>query len=211
MEPPRPRQPRQPAQTLCASSAYKSCYNFLDILTIDNVGQGNLTREELYATAATEFGRALDRLAIGYEADVDKRHDLRQEIHFHLWKSLEAFDHRCSLKTWTFRVAHNAAVNFVTRERRKNSVFVSLEDLENAPPAPNQQPGLDHRRALERLSQLIQNLKPLDRQIMLLYLEEIDNQSIAEITGLSSANVGMKVHRIKNILARRMAKETHHA
>ena len=55
---------------------------------------------------------------------------------------------------------------------------------------------------LERLSVLIQQLKPLDRQVIVSYLEELDAASIGEITGLSPANVAMRVHRIKNILAR---------
>ena len=56
---------------------------------------------------------------------------------------------------------------------------------------------------LERLSALIQQLKPLDRQVIISYLEDMEAASIGEITGLSSANVAMRVHRIKNILARR--------
>jgi len=56
--------------------------------------------------------------------------------------------------------------------------------------------------ALERLSLLIQKLKPLDRQIIILYLEGMDAGSTAEIAGLSAANVAMKVHRIKNVLKR---------
>jgi RNA polymerase sigma-70 factor (ECF subfamily) len=49
---------------------------------------------------------------------------------------------------------------------------------------------------------LILKLKPLDRQIIVLYLEGVDANSTAEITGLSAANVAMKVHRIKNVLKR---------
>jgi RNA polymerase sigma-70 factor, ECF subfamily len=168
-------------------------------------------REQLYRNAVREFGSALDRLAAGYEADPDKRHDLRQDIHLHIWKSLEGFDGRCSLKTWTFRVAHNAAVSYVTRERRKNSMLVSIEELHQLPHSMVWEPDIDQHRSLLRLSRLILNLKPLDRQIMLSYLEEMDNQTIADITGLSPANVAMKVHRIKHVLSRRLLKEEHNA
>ncbi|MBI2689181.1 MAG: sigma-70 family RNA polymerase sigma factor [Acidobacteria bacterium] len=166
-------------------------------------------REQLYAGATAEFGRALDRLAAGYEADPVKRLDLRQEIHLNLWKSLDGFDNRCSLRTWTFRVAHNAAVSYINRERRNNAALIGLEEIEHTAHTPAWEPDIDHRRALERLSQLIRKLKPLDRQIMLSYLEEMDTASIAEITGLSPANVAMKVHRVKNILSRRLHKEHH--
>ena len=168
-------------------------------------------REELYQTAIRELGRALDRLAAGYEADPEKRHDLRQEIHLQLWRSFEAFDGRCSLKTWTFRVAHNTAVSYVNRERRRSAIFVSLEEMEPAAPGADREPDIDQHRALRQLSELVLALKPLDRQIMISYLEEMDNTAIAEITGLSPANVAMKIHRIKNILSRRFPKDPHHA
>jgi len=161
----------------------------------------------LYETAVRDFGRALDRLAAGYEADPEKRHDLRQEIHLQLWRSFEVFDGRCSLKTWTFRVAHNTAVSYVHRERRKNTGFVSLEEIEGTVRSGDREPDIDHSRALQQLSEFIRQLKPLDRQIMLSYLEEMDIASIAEITGLSPANVGMKIHRIKTILSSRFLEE----
>ena len=63
-------------------------------------------------------------------------------------------------------------------------------------------------RSLERLSALIHKLKPLDRQIMLAYLEDVELTAIAEITGLSAANVSMKIHRLKNVLARNFFEET---
>ena len=59
--------------------------------------------------------------------------------------------------------------------------------------------------------QLILQLKPLDRQIILSYLEDMDAAAIAEITGLSPANVAMKIHRIKKLLAERVRKERLHA
>ena len=136
----------------------------------------------MYETAVREFGRALDRLAAGYEADPEKRHDLRQDIHLQLWRSFEVFDGRCSLKTWVFRVAHNTAVSYVNRERRKNTGFVSLEEIERTEPGEEREPDID-------------------RQIMISYLEDLDMATIAEITGLTPANVGMKIHRIKNILS----------
>jgi RNA polymerase sigma-70 factor (ECF subfamily) len=164
-------------------------------------------RDEWYATAIGQFGRALDRLAAGYEADPEKRHDLRQDIHLQLWRSFEVFDSRCSLKTWTFRVAHNTAVSYVNRERRKNAGFVSLEEIAPAAHSQNSEPDIDQQRSLRQLSEFIRQLKPLDRQIMISHLEDMDAAAIAEITGLSPANIGMKIHRIKNILSSRFLEE----
>ena len=160
-------------------------------------------QDALYTEAAEKFGAALVRLARAYEADEEKRRDLIQEIHLQLWRSLGYFNSLCSLRTWVYRVAHHTAASHVLRERRLRSTLVSLDDLEAIPDRDSRGTDLDQREALERLSALIQKLKPIDRQIMVSYLEGLDAASIGEITGLSAGNVAMKIHRIKNILARR--------
>jgi len=88
---------------------------------------------------------------------------------------------------------------------------VSLEELETLPDKQQGQRASDQRINLERLSALIQQLKPLDRQVIISYLEDMDAVSIGEITGLSPGNVAMRIHRIKNILARRFHEGGDHA
>ena len=156
------------------------------------------SRDERYEAAAEQFGTALERLARAYEADADKRRDLSQEIHFQLWRSFDAYDSRCSLRTWVYRVAHHVGASHVLRERRVFSKLASLEEVENLAA-----PTVDLNWDLERLAKLIQGLKPLDRQVIVCYLEELDAAAIGEITGLSPGNVAMKIHRIKNVLAKR--------
>ena len=168
-----------------------------------------MTRESsqdvLYADAASEYGAAIGRIARGYEMDPEKRRDLNQEIHFQLWRSFASFDARCSLRTWVYRVAHHVAASHVLRESRRLSTLLSLEELERLPDtdAADIEADTDRRRNLDRLERLIQQLKPLDRQVIISYLEDMDAASIAEITGLSPASVSMRIHRAKSILARR--------
>jgi len=161
-------------------------------------------REQRYLETTAAFGAALERLAHAYVSDPDLRRDLLQDIHVALWRSLARFDGRCSLRTWVYRVAHNTATSKVLRPRTNAPTLVALDDsLESIAAATNEEETLDRRRALERLHELIRKLKPLDRQVMLLYLEQLDAASIAEITGLSAANVSTKVHRIKQLLIQR--------
>jgi RNA polymerase sigma-70 factor (ECF subfamily) len=136
----------------------------------------------LYADAVDQYGAALDRLVRAYEADPERRRDLGQDIHFQLWRSFQRYDTRCSLRTWVYRVAHNVAASHILRERRIFSRLVNLEQLETLPSKDGTQ-SLDQRRNLERLEALIQRLKPLDRQIILLYLEDTDAASIGKISG----------------------------
>ena len=163
-----------------------------------------MLQDDLYAEAVAEFGAALERLARSYEADFDKRRDLLQEIHLAMWRSFENFQRECSLRTWVYRVAHNIAVTHVVRDRRmKSRAFVSIDDVANLPAQGESAAALDRHSTLDRLYALIQMLKPLDREVILLYLEGMDAASIGEITGLSTSNVATKIHRIKSLLASR--------
>jgi RNA polymerase sigma-70 factor (ECF subfamily) len=45
-----------------------------------------------------------------------------------------------------------------------------------------------------------------DRQVVLLYLEGLDAAAIGEVCGLNANAVGVKIHRLKALLARQFQK-----
>jgi RNA polymerase sigma-70 factor (ECF subfamily) len=158
----------------------------------------------------TEFGPSLARLTLGYEFDRESRKDLLQEIYIAVWRSLAIYDARCSLRTWVYRVAHNTAVKHVMRARRRAfATFKNLEDVDEPEDPKNLEEDLTREMALRELSLFISRLKPLDRQIILLYVEDFGAEEIAEITGLSRGAVGVKVHRIKQLLIRMFGPGAH--
>jgi RNA polymerase sigma-70 factor (ECF subfamily) len=108
-------------------------------------------------------------------------------------------------------VAHNVATGHVIRQSRIRNRLVSIEDIEIVSGIDQSERAAGTVEALERLSMLIQRLKPLDRQIIVSYLEGMDASSIGEITGFSPANIAMKVHRIKNVLKRWFGEGGSHA
>ena len=156
----------------------------------------------MYAQAAATYGAALDRLARAYEPDAERRRDLLQEIYLALWRSFAAFDGRCSLRTWVYRVAHNTATSQVLRRKASAPTLVGLDDLD-AQADDDGHAAVEERHSMEQLLRLIHRLRPIDRQIILLYLEDMDAAAIGEITGVSAGNVSTKVHRIKKLLKRR--------
>jgi RNA polymerase sigma-70 factor (ECF subfamily) len=160
---------------------------------------------ELYEQVVAGYAPALKRLTRAYEADPERRQDVLQEIHMALWQSLARFDGRCALGTWVYRVAHNTATSVCIRRRRNTPPLVSIEDLDLAGPEPDREQVVDDRRAMERILELIHQLRPLDRQVMLLYLEGLDAGATSQVVGLSASNVATKVHRLKKVLAQRFA------
>ena len=163
---------------------------------------GGRSRDEWYAESIAQYGPALIRLARGYESCADRRQDLLQSIHIALWRSFALFDGRCSLRTWVYRVAHITATKHIVSDRRRR--LREMLTLDEIPEAEDQQDALrivDRNDALERLLALIERLKPLDRQIILLYLEDFSAQAIGELVGLSPENIATKIHRVKKLLA----------
>jgi RNA polymerase sigma-70 factor, ECF subfamily len=161
--------------------------------------------DALYERVSAEFAAPLARLARAHEADPSLQQDLLQEIHIALWRSLSAFGGRCSLRTWVYRVSHNAAASYVLRRRRRfDKHLVGLDELEIAADTPDAGTTLDEARMLARIRELVQRLKPLDREVFVLYLEGLSMEEIAEIAGLSQANTRTKLHRIRALLAVRL-------
>ena len=161
----------------------------------------DLERERLFERVLAELGPSLMRLTLGYEFDPEHRRDLLQDVHFAVWRSLEVFDGRCSLRTWVYRVAHNTAVRHVLNaKRRALPGLLSLDETEEPIDPRPVEHGIQRELALQELSRLILRLKPLDRQVMLLYLEDLEAEEIAEITGLSRGTVRVRIHRAKQLL-----------
>ncbi len=167
-------------------------------------GAGTGAQDERYLQVAGHYGPAIERLARGYEADPELCRDLVQEIHTALWRSFAYFDDQCSERSWLYRIAHNVSVtHLIMRHRLKAENLTTLDEMaEIAGPAEdNPETAAGDRRIVERLLAKIHRLKPADRQVMLLYLEDLSAAEIADVTGLSPGAVAVRIHRIKGILS----------
>ena len=164
--------------------------------------QTALTQEEAYRQAASQYGAAIERLASGYEADPDLARDLVQDIHAALWRSFEYFERQCSLRSWVYRIGHNVAVSHIQASRRaRPGALVGLEAITQLPAADDVALATEEAQIRRRLLATIHRLKPADRQVMLLYLEDLTAEEIGDVTGLSAGAVATRIHRLKALLA----------
>jgi RNA polymerase sigma-70 factor (ECF subfamily) len=134
------------------------------------------------------------------ERDHAKACDHEQDIHAELWRSFARFDGRCSLKTWTFRVAHNVAADHVASSARRPRP-VPLDAIEALPDTVDTERDAAENHAITRVRELIRRLPALDAQVILLWLEGESGSDIAEVTGLSANAAQVRIHRIKALLA----------
>ena len=155
-----------------------------------------------YLSAAREHGAMIERLARGYEADPELRRDLVQEIHAALWRSFAIFEGQCAEKSWVHRIAHNVGVtHMMTGKRRRRLPLVGLDQIGELPGDDNPEHSTGTRSLSDRLLATIHRLAPADRQVMLLYLEDLTAAEIGEVTGLSASAVAVRIHRLKTLLA----------
>jgi RNA polymerase sigma-70 factor, ECF subfamily len=125
-----------------------------------------------------------------YKKDAADREDLLQEILYNAWRSYPRFEGRSKFSTWLYRVALNTAL-YQNRKDRLAGTRVSIEDktLNMAMEEDDE--------ALKILYRAIDDLNPLEKSIVILFLDDQPYTEIAEITGLSVNNVGVKLNRIK--------------
>jgi len=155
-----------------------------------------------YLAAARTHGAMIARLARGYEADPELRRDLVQEIHAALWRSFAIFEGQCAEKSWVHRIAHNVGVtHMLTRQRGRKARLVGLDEIAELPGADDPEHATGERSLADRLLAAIHRLQPADRQVMLLYLEDLTAAEIGEVTGLSASAVAVRIHRLKALLA----------
>ena len=163
---------------------------------------GSHQQEELFLTVIEQHKGIIYKIARSFKKDEDDKNDLVQEIIFQLWRAFPGFDERSRLSTWMYRVALNVAITSYRKEQKKNKLIVcwpeSLMDFK----ADEEPDGAN----LNLLQQFINELRELDRALMLLYLEEKSGKEMAEILGLSEANIRTKINRIKEQLKLRFSK-----
>lgn len=165
-------------------------------------------RDALFAQCVATHMGILLKTAHGFTADAAHRDDLVQEMLLSVWQALPWFeDQRCKLSTFLYRVANNRALNWHRSRRRYRDKLLGFQ---NHPQLTLEQSETEsHALRLEWLYQLVRQLPPLDRTLLMLHLDKLPHREIAEVTGLIETNVGVRLHRIKQRLTDQKPENDH--
>jgi RNA polymerase sigma-70 factor (ECF subfamily) len=148
------------------------------------------------------------KVAAGYCSTPADRHDLSQEIMLQLWKAYPRYSPDRPFFTWMYRIALNVAISFLRRNTRPIRQTVPLEEIDREFVDENvADPESDERLAL--LQRFIATLDPLNRALLLLYLDDHSYRDIATILGITETNVATKLSRLKERLRQNLTKENH--
>jgi RNA polymerase sigma factor (sigma-70 family) len=147
-----------------------------------------------------EHKKILFKIANSYCRRPADREDLVQEMVLQLWRSFGRYDSRMRFTTWMYRVALNVAISFFRHESRRPRAIGHDERvlLEVASPSDDQSPGL--AAEMQLIEALLAQLNEVERALILLYLDGNPYETIGEILGISTTNVGTRIARIKQKL-----------
>jgi len=180
-------------------------------LYIGNIGPRDVTKASLRLLThrldnATHKERAfLDRIEQHkgllykvvrlYQDQEEDRQDLMQEIMVQLWTSYDSFRGESQFSSWMYRVALNTAIVFFRKESRRPDWMEAYPDL-----AEEVRPVLEMDEKLAIFRKALNRLTKVEKALIFLYMEGRQGKEIADILGISPANVRVRLTRVKNKL-----------
>lgn len=155
-----------------------------------------LDRRQAFAALLEQHRGILAKVAGSYAWQRADRDDLMQETATQLWRAWPSYDPARPFSTWMYRIALNVAISHVRSRTRGPGPAESWDEARHDLADPHAHDP-ERSQQVERLHRFIHALPPLERALMLLYLEDRSYREMAEVLGISETNVATKISRLK--------------
>jgi RNA polymerase sigma factor (sigma-70 family) len=165
--------------------------------------------DQILSGSTSSFARLVDRyktmaftLAYRITTNREDAEEVVQDSFIKVYENLAAFRQKSKFSTWLYRIVYNTSITRVRKKRlllqeldEKNTVYKDISQTENL------LFGLTEEEAGEMVKKALALLSEEDRTIVTLYyLNESDIEEIHEITGLTKANIKIKLFRARKRL-----------
>lgn len=154
----------------------------------------SVNRDQLMTQIISEYDDMISRICFGYAGTKEEFEDIRQDAYVNIWQGIHKFRGDASLKTWVYRVTLNTCVSMV-RTRKKSGTAVELTEVVDL----DDDSGVKLQR-IAALYQSISMLSPIDKAIVMAWLDEMSYDEIAPTVGLPKNVVATRLHRAKQKL-----------
>ena len=160
-------------------------------------------KETIFQSLLTDHIDSIYRICWGFAKTNDDVQDLFQEIMMNIWRGLDRFKGHSEISTWTYRISVNTCLIWKRTKKRRINTDETSDKIPELKGRTVEEDYIQSEKII-RLRAAINTLKKIDRSIALLLLEELSYKEIANITGLTVSNVGVKISRIKTELKRKL-------
>ena len=157
-------------------------------------------QEKSFIDLINEHQGLIHKVCILYETDRDARNDLFQEIVLQLWKSMHTFRGDAKITTWMYRIALNTAISGLRKQKRG----VQTEELEERHFNISENTMDNQEENLHKLHRCIRQLSEIERAMIMMALDELPYEEIAETIGITQNNVRVRMNHIREKLRKLM-------
>lgn len=174
-----------------------------DKLLVKRAKQGD---SEAFAALMEHYQSRVYHLALRMTGSPEDAADLCQETFLNAWRGLPSFRGDSSFVTWLCRLASNACLDHLRREKKRKYLEsgASLDDGESGlsavlpDGAPGPQERLEQRERQEAVRAGLAKLSPEHRQVLLLReTAGLCYAEIAAVTGLEEGTVKSRIARAR--------------
>lgn len=151
-------------------------------------------KEEQFNRLVNDHKRTIYSVCYMFSNQSYEVEELFQETLIRLWTGFESFAGRSEERTWVYRVALNTAINLrKSRKRRLDTIPLTLDI--NTPSSDD-----SSSKQTQQLHDIIAQLDPMDKALVLLWLDDMSYADIGAIMGITPTNVGSRLMRVKEKL-----------
>ncbi|NIF04871.1 sigma-70 family RNA polymerase sigma factor [Chryseobacterium sp. Tr-659] len=155
-----------------------------------------MTPEQQFEEIYNENYHAVISLCLGYvNGNKNLAQDLTQEVFIKVWQNLKSFRNEASISTWIYRITVNTCFQQL---RKKQFPPITIEEI----PDETEEEKVKTEMRYQSMYHCIDLLSDTNKNIVLLELQDVPQKEISNITGISYEALRIRLHRIKNQLAK---------
>lgn len=152
--------------------------------------------EERFLSVIQRCGNLIDRICYSFSSTEEDFNDLRQDVMINIWNGIKSYREESAATTWIYRIAFNTCVSTFRKNKKKQNISQSLSESTGL-----YSPDISgHNDDIEKLHYLISRLNPIDKSLILLWLEERPYDEISQIMGMPRNTVATRLRRAKEKL-----------
>ena len=146
------------------------------------------------------YANKVYRRCISFVKEASIAEDLTHDIFIKVYLNLGRFKQKSKFSTWIYSITYNFCVDYVRKKQKDNVVDMEDKEGEIAGRDIDTADDLDHI-ALDRLTELLEQLKPEDKLILLMkYRDDMSIKDIQIAFDISESAVKMRIKRAKEKL-----------
>ncbi len=178
---------------------WNRCLRFAAVIN-DEEGDSSYALEREFKALIERENATISRICFSYSGSVAEFDDLRQDALINIWRGMESFRGEASRKTWIYRVTVNSCLSTIRKQSRHE--HESLESLYGLIDTDDYD-----KEEIEQLHRVISKLKPEEKAIIMMWLDEMSYDEIGVAMGLPRNTIATRIRRIKEKITKEYKKE----